>query len=74
MTEPKRDWSKARQHGDIEVIADPAAGVWVGKHVSLAVLSQGRDEHEAVAATVEAVALTRRYCEARGIEVPRWAT
>lgn len=69
-----RDWSKAACHGDFEVMEDPAAGVWVGRHRAYAVVSQGCDEAEALAATHEAFELTTKHYKARGIPLPRWAS
>ncbi len=69
-----RDWSKAARHGDFDVMEDPAAGVWVGRHRTYAVVSQGCDEAEALAATHEAFELTTKHSEARGISLPRWAS
>jgi hypothetical protein len=67
-------WRGSVQHGDIEVVEDRAAGVWVGRHREYAVLSQGETELEAVEATTEAVEMMRVYCLKRGWDVPRWTT
>lgn len=67
-----RDWSSATRHGDIEVIEDRAAGIWVGRHRVYAIVSQGETELEAVEATLEAFELGRTHYAALRLALPTW--
>jgi hypothetical protein len=69
-----RDWVSATRDGDIEVIKDAEAGVWVGRHVKYAVISQGTTQRDAIEATLEAFDLLSRECSRRGLALPRWTS